>query len=156
MLFEISFDYDSKLDTLDERIKVAVVEKLTSLTQIMYNKVRENLSGFVLNKVSGQLYDSVRQEVSSSGESDFGTVFMEPASPKAWALEKGGNGYYPIVPTKASLLRFFSKQEGQIVFRKEVNHPPSKAFGYLRLAFEEMQELVPEGFEQAINEVLKK
>lgn len=153
MIIDIDFTYDRKLSDLDERIKLAVVEKLIQLTRMAYDKVEENLSGKVLQKRTGQLLESVHETVNTSGEIMVGSVFMDPASPKAFALEKGGEGFYPIVATKASVLAWFDKS-GQKRFAKSVIHPPSKAYRYLGLVADEMREIVPTQMHQAIQDVL--
>jgi hypothetical protein len=152
-MFTVNFEYDGKLDGLDEKIRVAVAAKLTELTGILHNKVIENISGKILQKQSGQLAGSIQQSVDTSNEPMIGFVFPEPASPKAWALEKGGESYYPITPTKAAVLRFIAKS-GETVFAKSVNHPPSKEFAYLRLALEEMEPIIPAEFRDAIAEAI--
>lgn len=83
----------------------------------------------------------------------FGEVFIEPTTPKALALEKGGERMYEILPTKASVLRWINKG-GEKVFAKHVNHPPSRAFRYLGEAYDEMVEIVPGAMEAAIQQTL--
>jgi hypothetical protein len=151
-VFEIKFDYDSRLDTLDEAIIVAVTKKLANLTIRMYEKVIENVSGKILNKQSGQLASSINLNFGFDGNTRMGEVFVDPASPKAWALEKGGERSYTIVPTKAEMLHWFRDEKHH--FAKEVLHPPSKEYAYLRLAMEEMAPLVPTEMAEAIQAVL--
>lgn len=152
-MLNVEFTVSPNLAYLDERLKKAVAAKLTELTLLMFDKVQENLNGKILQKKTGQLSDSIRKNVDTSTDVMVGVVFPDPASPKAWALEKGGQGYYPIVPTKATVLSWMGKS-GARVFRAEVNHPPSKAFHYMEAALDEMRELVPAGFEEAIQSVL--
>lgn len=147
----IDFQYDSSLDNIDERLKVAIGRKLTELTQVLYDKVIENVSGKILQKQSGQLAGSIAQEVDAAGEPMIGTVFVEPATPKAWALERGGEKHYIIEPVKSQVLRWYSK-DGALRFAQSVLHPPSKEFAYLRLALEDMQSLMPDGFKEAIEQ----
>jgi hypothetical protein len=152
-MISIDFSYDGKLDGMDEAIKLAIAKKLTELTTILHSKVVENVSGKILQKQSGQLASSIRQEVDVGTNPMVGLVFPDPADDKAWALERGGKGYYDIVASKAQLLHFFTKG-GVEVFTKSVHHPPSREFAYLRTALEEMTELVPQGFAEAIQTVL--
>jgi hypothetical protein len=149
----VNYTVPPNLEDLDGRIKAAVVSKLIELTQVMFDKVQENLNGKILQKQTGQLASSMQQTVEIRENVSTGAVFPEPASPKAWALEKGGKGYYEIYPTKAAVLSWVGKEGGR-VFRASVNHPPSKDFRYMELALDEMRELVPAGFEAAIQEVL--
>jgi hypothetical protein len=154
-MLEISLQASGvELEGLDERLKEAVAAKLTELTRLAYAKVVENLSGRILQKRSGQLLGSVREEVYIGTDVMTGSVYMENAGPKAYALEKGGERSYPIFPTKASVLRFYWDKVGRVVYFHEVNHPPSREFAYLRTAAEEVEALVPEGFRSAIDTVL--
>ncbi len=152
-MFTVNFEYDGKLDGLDEKIRLAVANKLIELTAILYNKVLTNVSGKILNKQTGQLAGSIEWNYDTSDNPMYGIVFPQPASSKAWALEKGGEKAYDIVPTKASALRFISKS-GETVFTKHVLHPPSKEFRYLREALAEMEPIIPAQFLEAIAEAI--
>ena len=151
-MLELHFNYNYDLTDVGAKVSAAVAAKLTELTHQLYNKVQENLSGRILQKQSGQLAGSIQQTIETNDEVIIGTVFPSPASPKAWALEKGGVAAYDIVPIKAKLLHFITK-EGQEVFAHHVTHPPSKEFAYLRLALEEMAPIIPAEFQQAIQAV---
>ncbi len=152
-MLEVNFTLPTNVRDLDGRVKEAVAEKLTDLTRRMREKVDENLNGKVLQKISGQLAGSIRDNVDTTAEPMSGVVWPDPATPKAWALEKGGKSYYPIFPVKAALLSWMTKDSGRI-FRKSVNHPPSHAFHYLESALDEMRDLVPTEFQEAIQAVL--
>ena len=152
-MITIDFTYEgTNLADLDERLKSAVEEKLGYLTNMLYDKVQENLSGKVLQKVSGQLAGSIRQEIEIGADVSVGSVFPDPATPKAWALEKGGEKAYIIVPTKSNVLKFFMNND--VVFASQVVHPPSREFRYLGEALDEMTEVVPIQFNEAIQAVL--
>lgn len=152
-MLEISFVGNTRLDSLGRRLRVATEKKMTQLTDMLYDKVIENLSGKILQRKSGELASSIRKELDFSADVMIGTVYVEPATAKAEALEYGGKEYYPIVATKASVLHFFTKS-GQEVFAKSVRHPPSKEFAYLRHALWDVEELVPEGFREYIQAAL--
>lgn len=152
-MLRATLEFDERLTGLDERIKVAVVRKMTELTLLCYNKVMENVSGKVLQQQSGELARSIHYEIEETADTVKGTVFVRPETAKAAALEYGGKGYYEIVPVKASILRFFAKS-GDLVFTPHVNHPPSRAFRYLGLAADEMATLVPEGLQEVIEAVI--
>lgn len=153
-MLEVSFDFDERLDGLDEAIFGAVAKKMIALTQELYEKVVENLSGKILQQKSGELVGSVRQSVDVAADPMTGSVYMEPASPKAWALERGGEREYLIVPTKANILRFYWDKVGQTVFFPSVNHPPSREFAYLRTALEELRPRFAEGVQEVIQDVI--
>lgn len=152
-MLEVSFEGDTRLDSLGRRLRVATEKKMIQLTGMLYDKVIENVSGKILQKQSGELASSIKQQLDLVGETMLGSVFVDPANDKAWVLEKGGKGYYPIVATKAQVLHFFTKS-GTEVFTKSVHHPPSREFAYMRTALEEMTELVPQGFQEYIRAVL--
>lgn len=154
-LLNIDFSYDSNLDGLDERVKAAIAKKLTMLTTIMHNKVVENITGKILQQKTGQLLSSIQQRVDTSSNPMMGEVFVEPTSAKAWALEKGGEREYQILPTKSAVLRFYWDKVGQVVNFYSVNHPPSREFAYLKTALMEMETLVAEGLQSAIDEALE-
>jgi|HubBroStandDraft_2_1064218.scaffolds.fasta_scaffold178658_2 hypothetical protein len=153
-MFTAIFTYDGRLEGLDEEIKTAVAAKLNQLTYSLYSKVMENVEGRILQKRSGDLASSIRMEVDTSSNPMVGTVFPEPADAKAWALERGGDRDYPIVPTKGSVLAFYWEKEGRFAFLPSVNHPPSRAFRYLGLALDEIEPTISSEFLEAINEVL--
>ena len=136
-MLELTFTYDGKLDNMEHTLWAAVAAKVEQLTNLMHEKVVENVSGKILQKQSGQLAESIQVRFEYGEAVVRGSVFPEPASPKAWALEKGGEAFYSIVPVKARLLHWIDKG-GDKVFAKQVNHPPSKAFRYLGEAFDEV------------------
>jgi len=137
-MLELTFTYDGKLDDMEHTLWAAVAAKVEQLTNLMHEKVVENVSGKILQKKSGQLAESIQQRFEYGAEVVRGSVFPEPASPKAWALEKGGEEFYSILPVKARLLHWIDKG-GDKVFAKQVSHPPSKAFHYLGEAFDEIK-----------------
>lgn len=150
---EVSLEGTTRLDSLGRRLRVATEKKMIELTGALYEKVIENVSGKILQTKTGQLRSSIFRFNNVENDVYVGSVYVDPETPKAWALEKGGKGYYPIVATKAQVLHFFTKS-GQEVFTKAVNHPPSREFAYMRTALEEMQELIPMGFKEYIQQVL--
>lgn len=152
-MLKIEFVYDSRLDGLEEKIRQAVGDKLKELTRQLYDKVIENVSGRILQKQSGELLASIQKQMFLTGEVMEGTVFVEPETPKAWALEKGGVRAYDIYPTKATMLHWISK-DGKHRFAKHVLHPPSAEFAYLRTALEEMAPIIPEEFTRAISDAI--
>ena len=141
----------TNINDLDVRIRRAISRKMTDLTRLMYDKVLENLSGKLLNKRSGQLISSIEYDRERISEGVIeGSVYVNPETPKAWALEKGGEREYPILPTKASVLAFYWEKAGQKVFLAGVTHPPSREFGYLRHALDDIEEMIPDRFSDLI------
>lgn len=153
-MLNIKVDYDGRLDDMDVRIWAAVVAKVTNLTQQMYEQVLENLSGKILQVKSGQLLGSIRQTVDAASDTVTGVVGPEPSTPKAAALELGGNRSYTILPTKGTVLKFYWDKMGSTVFFPSVNHPPSKEYAYLRTVMEEMSGIAPEEVRLAMQSVI--
>jgi hypothetical protein len=153
-MLEVTFEHDTKLDGLDEAIQNAVIKKMTALTQELYEKVMENVSGQILQQKTGELAGSIRQMLDAVADPMEGSVYVEPASPKAWALEKGGEREYMILPSKGTMLKFYWDKIGQIAFLPSVNHPPSREFAFLRTALEAMRPRFAEGFKEIIDDVM--
>lgn len=149
-MLSIKLEGQYRIDSLGRRLKAATERKMVELTDVMYAKVMENVSGKILQKKSGELAASIRKHVDISGEPLIGEVYVDPVTPKAMALERGGDRFYPIVPTKATVLKFYWEKLGRTVYLHYVNHPPSKEFAYLAIALAEMEEEVPAGFRDAI------
>lgn len=152
-MLEVTWAWNGSLDNADGVIQKAIDAKLAELTGKLHGKVLDNLSGKILHKQTGQLFDSIRAKVEFNDGQSVGDVYVEPATEKAFALEKGGKGPYPIVPIKATVLRFYAKS-GDLVFASYVKHPPSEAFHYLGEAFDEIAPIVPEEFNRALTEAI--
>ena len=149
---------DSALIYLDEvspALRERMGREIVSVGEILYAKVMENVSGKILQTKTGQLAGSIVMETDVA--SDPMSVFVGPVpeTPKAFALEFGGKGSYEILPTKSRLLHFFSKS-GDEVFTSHVNHPPSKAFRYLREALDELRPTIEGTFLEAVEEGLSR
>jgi hypothetical protein len=101
-----------------------LAERIDAVNQMMADRVKANLSGGVLQTRSGKLLDTVRQEPAQiSGDEIIGAVTAGgEEAPYGIYFEKGGSGYYDIVPVNARVLAFMS--EGQQIFAKMVHHPP--------------------------------
>lgn len=151
-MIEFKFEYDGKIDTMADRVTTAVTKKLAELTIRMYEKVIENVSGKLLQKQSGQLLSSIDLNFGFDGNTKVGEVLVSPATPKAWALEKGGEDFYTIIPTKTDLLHWFRDDKHH--FAKEVLHPPSKEYAYLRTALEEIQGVALEELQEVVQAAL--
>jgi hypothetical protein len=152
-MLEVGFEGLNRIDAIGRKLRVATEKTMINLTDVLYAKVMENVSGKILQKQTGQLAGSIGKSYEAENDFYVGSVFVSPTTDKAWVLEKGGSSYYPIVATKASVLAFYTKS-GEKVFRKSVMHPPSKKFAYLLEALEEMNELVPKGFRESIQAVI--
>lgn len=152
-MLEVKLEGVPRIDAIGRKLRVLTFRKLNELTDVLQQKVVDNVSGKILNKQSGALAESIKKFTSQHGDVMQGSVFVSPENTKAWVLEKGGEGYYSIDPVKGEALKWISK-EGETVFAKHVFHPPSKEFAYLRSAIEEMQSIVPSVYQEAIEALL--
>lgn len=154
---EVDFVSTTRLDSLGRRLRVATEKNLINLTDVLYAKVIENLSGRILQEKSGQLRDSVQRTTDVMDgyyPLYIGTVYVSPITPKAVALEYGGKQSYLITPSKGEFLKFYWEKMGKTVYLRSVEHPPSKAFAYLRSALEEMESEILPSFRDNIQRVL--
>ena len=135
-----------------ERLPVAMRTQLRgetiSLTKQLAAKVRDNLSGRVLNKRSGALFNSIRNEMVENPLTLYGRVYVDPGSPAAAyaAAHEYGVTTRPhvILPRNARVLSFI--WGGKRVFFAKVNHPGSKIpeRSYMRSALEDMRATIIE------------
>jgi len=113
---------------------------MNKITDALYEMVVENLSGKILQAKSGQLLRSVKKTLPEMVEEGFiqGSVVIEPATAKAYALEYGGKKPYPIPKgLRKTLMGNLEEDFGPV--KKVYAHPPSKAYGYLSTAAEEIE-----------------
>lgn len=141
-------------NSLPEALREAIREKTIDQTIALYNKVMENVEGKILHSKSGQLAESIKYSSKQDGDAYTGSIYVSPATPKAFALEYGGKDYYSIVPVNKKMLHFFWEKVGMSVYLDYVDHPPSKEFGYLRTALEDVN--LAEGYTQVVDEVLRR
>jgi len=145
---DIEAIWEINLDNLEERFRVAINEKFVKLVDQLYDKVMENVSGKILQKQTGTLASQIVKEIDVETEVLFGFVGVSPESPKAFALEKGGKSAYVIVPNKAKILHWFRDDKHH--FANAVLHPPSKEYGYLAKAGEEMAPIIAKEMNDAV------
>lgn len=144
------------LDGLDERVRIAVQKKFEYLADLLFDKVMENVTGRILQSKSGQLAESIKKEVHAEANPMYAIVGPKPATPKAWALEKGGREDYPIFPIKAMALHFFWEKMGEEVFMSYVpEHPPASPYRYLGRAYETVRRQAPQAMKDAIEEAMR-
>jgi hypothetical protein len=141
--------FGERLYGLSDRVRARWNAKLESTARLLYEKVIENLSGKILQIQSGELLGSIDLEIFTSEYDFIAFVGPVPVTPKAVALEFGGAGDYLIPVGKGGVLAnkdtgFFSKAT--------VVHPPSKEYAYLRVAMEEVENLIPNEFDMIFRE----
>lgn len=139
---------------LDQRFRGALENKFFALSEQLYRKVIENVSGTVLQQRSGELARSIWRDVDIVGDTLTASVAVRPETPKALALEFGGSKSYAIYPSKARVLHFFWDKVGAWVYLTGVSHPPSREFAYLRKALAELEPIVVSEMRDTAREVL--
>lgn len=127
------------LDRVSDRRRAAIRGEVISLTQQLAALVRQKLSGPVLNRRSGALYNSIKSQLIENPSTIYGTVYSQGV-PYAAVHEFGGRGYYPIVPVRAKALAFMVG--GKLVFAQRVNHPPAKERSFLRSSLNDMRDQI--------------
>lgn len=132
--------FGMKLFNLNKRLRTKWNRTLERTATELYEKVLENLSGKILNVKTDQLRQSIAKEVESSDFDFIAFVGPVPATPKAYALEYGGKGDY-VIPVGAKGV--LANRETGFFSKRDVLHPPSKEYAYLRTAMEEVEVLLP-------------
>jgi hypothetical protein len=120
----------------------------------LYAKVRANVDGAILARRSGQLANSIRVSSRQEGNDYVGSVYVDPATPKAFALEFGGTKDYIITALTKPNLMFFWEREERWFVGPMVNHPPSKEYAYLRSALEDVN--LAAGYTEVVDEALRR
>ena len=135
----------------------SVLSNRIDIVNIMLaDRIRGNLSGEVLNAVTGKLYDTVREiPTRFLGSSVIaGSVTAGgPEAPYGIYFEEGGRGFYKILPIHAQVLAFM--HEGQKIFARAVNHPPTPVKPWFGPAVAEAQIDMVAQLKQAMTEVLR-
>jgi hypothetical protein len=141
--------FGEKIYGLSDRIRTKWNAKLEETAHLLKEKVLQNLDGKILHKRSGQLYESIQEETYTSGYYFIAFVGPIPATPKAFALELGGRGDY-IIPVGPK--GFLARKEDNFFSKRDVLHPPSKEYAYLRTALEEVEPTIPGEFAAILQE----
>jgi phage gpG-like protein len=149
-------DYAAKLDAMPDRLRQALSDKANALAAALQEKIRQKLSGDVLNEKSGALLGSI---VASVEEIPNGVSVRVAASAevKYAAIHEYGGTIPPhqIVPNKAKALAFAIG--GKQVFAARVNLPavtmPERS--YMRSSLAEMADEIRDGLSEAVGEATR-
>lgn len=138
---------------LPTRVESALVRKMGELESELIDRVRQKLSGEVLNVRSGALRDSIR------GNRSTGLIVVVGSfgNPYAAIQEFGGTtSAHEIFPSKASVLAF-AAGDGHEVFARIVRHPGSRipARSYLQSSLDEMEPRIQRGLTDAVEQALE-
>jgi phage gpG-like protein len=116
----------------------------------------EKLSGQVVHQRSRNLKNSGFTEVEEGGGEITGFVGFGRTVPYAAILNYGGKTSPHLIQASNAQALMFVNREGNTIFAKLVHHPGSNfpERNYLETSLEERAEVIREGFEGAIQEVL--
>lgn len=148
---EVKDTVSIKFGRMSDAVRVALRGEIVSLTQQLAQRVKAKLSGQVLNKRSGRLYNSVQTELIEDAQQVYGQVSAGKGVPYAKIHEYGGRTKpHVILPKNGKVLRFVSKS-GDVVFATRVNHPGSliPERSYMRSSLTEMRDEIVERLTKA-------
>jgi len=133
-----------------DAVEAALAERADQLRSALEDRIKQNLSGDVLNMRSGALLDSVSSDLEDDG-SEITISAKSEGVPYAAILEYGGKtAAHDIVATKAKALAFMTG--GGERFAKRVHHPGSliPAFAYMGSALDALQDEITSGLKEAV------
>ena len=85
-----------KLNRLPASVRAAMRPAVVRNTQALYAKVKQNLSGDMINRRTGRLQSAERQEMVETSMEIFGRVWMDQSiAPYARILHQGGTIHHP-------------------------------------------------------------
>ncbi|WP_020177058.1 hypothetical protein [Methyloferula stellata] len=137
-----------------DAIERVLADRVVDLAQQLQARVKDNLSGAILNQRSGRLAASLVSGTNEDGTDVEGFVSSEGV-PYAAIQEYGGKtAAHDIIAVKAKALAFAGG--GGTVFAKSVHHPGSliPAHGYLAHALADMQDAITADLKQSVLDAL--
>jgi len=144
----------ARVSRLVPQITGAVSRTVRGLTIELQAIVKSDyLSGQVLKNRTGTLRRSILEDVTESGTSIMGRVYIGSDAPYGAAFELGGTRWYVIEPTRKKCLAFI--MGGQPVFAMRVNHPPVPKRPFLVPALEQLRPEITERLAAAIGEAVR-
>lgn len=145
------------LRSLPPLVQKLVHYKMQALASSISARIKEKLSGTLLQVKSGALRNSIVGRTYEGKNSVTMSIGSRGNIPYAAILEYGGTTKaHTISPVKANVLRFMSK-EGVIRYAKSVQHPGSRIpeFAYVRTTIDEMMGEVNAEIWDAAQEALR-
>jgi phage gpG-like protein len=143
----------ARLEHMPEKLRTALVRKVTALALKLEAKVKDKLTNKVLHVRTGALRRSIFSQVDDTATSVTGKVGSSGDVKYAAIHEFGGRTRAHIIePKKAKVLAFM--MGGKQMFAARVNHPGSviPERSYLRSSMREMREEITVGLKEAIVE----
>lgn len=146
-------DLIERLSSMPSKVHAALLRKVTALDLKLEAKVKQKLSGEVLNVRTGALRRSIFGKVEDEPTRVVGKVASSGDVKYAAIHEFGGKtAAHEIVAKNGQALAFM--MGGKQVFFKKVNHPgstmPERSF--LRSSLSDMKSEILEGLRQAVKE----
>lgn len=146
----------ARLDAMPGKLQAALIQKVSYLALKLEAKVKQKLSGDVLQVRSGDLRRSIANTVDSTANSVIGKVYSSGDVKYAAIHEFGGQ-------TKAHVIEAINGKAlafmmgGKQIFVKRVNHPGSKIpeRSFLRSSLTDMRDEIVEGLHQTVVETLQ-
>lgn len=126
-----------RFEKIPVAVRTAIRGETISLTQALAARVRENLSGRVLNKRTGALYNSIRSEMVENADTVYGRVYSDGSVKYARIHEYGGTINHP------GSDKFQAWQNGGAWVYTHKTRPhliPIPQRSYMRSALEEMRD----------------
>lgn len=146
----------AKLEAMPDKLHAALLRKVTGLTFKLEAKIKDKLSGKVLQVRSGKLRRSIHSKVDSTPTSVTGMAASSGDVKYAGIHEFGGQTKAHIIEAKnAKALAF--KMNGKQVFFRRVNHPGSKMpeRSFMRSSLKDMHDEIVQEMNEAAAEAVK-
>ena len=153
-MFDVEIDgadeLDARLADMPRALRAALAAKIEELAERLEEKIKENLSGAVLQSRSGALRDSIE----SSAGADAAQLFAK--TKYAAAQEYGFSGIESVTAHSRTIKEAFGraiapKQVFVRAFSRQMNLPERS---YMRSALDEMQDEITAELAEAIREGL--
>ena len=138
-------------------LQAALYQKVSYLALKLEAKVKQKLSGDVLNVRSGNLRSSIQNKVEQSSHSVIGKVYSSGDVKYAAIHEFGGTTKAHVIEAvNGKALAFV--MNGKQVFVKRVNHPGSKIpeRSFLRSSLADMAEEITQELHRTVLDTLRK
>ena len=114
----------AKFDRMTPRMHLELKRAMQRVTLRLKIRVQQKLSGQVLQRRTGRLYDSIHSTVMDDGQRVVGIVGSNVVY--ARIHEYGGQTRPHLITVRHAMALAFEGKNGEMVFRKSVNHPGSK------------------------------
>jgi phage gpG-like protein len=116
----------ARLDALTDRVTANLARAIGALLVAMTSDIRNKLNGPVLNRRTGALQNSIRQDLKVSAQDVTGTIGAGKGIPYAAIHEFGGTTKPHDIRPKGKTALAFTDGYGGTIFARVVHHPGSK------------------------------